>query len=221
MNKFKASLFIVFITYLFFNHKSISQNTSNLFTKENSIINNKDKEKVEANFIASDSIICAGHYVTFTNLSPSGNKFIWYFEGGQPDSSFVKNPPVIYYFYPGSYTVSLTAIQSNDTNTLIKPKYIYVEDCSEKFVFIPNIFTPNEDGINDVIFIKGPDIVEAHMFIFDRWGKKVYEIHNLSQVWDGEINGQKAEQGTYVYYINLIFKDGDTQIKKGNFTLIR
>lgn len=182
----------------------------------------KTKDLPVANFNVSDSNICVGQYLAFTDISTnSPYYFKWTFEGGTPSFFVGKYPPYIYYYNTGSYSVGLIVVSLQGGDTLTKTKFITVTECAENYIFIPNIFTPNEDGQNDVFYVISPYIKTMNMQIYDRWGKKVFELLSLVEGWNGEIKGQKAEQGTYVYYIDVEFKDGEIRRKKGNFSLIR
>lgn len=207
-------LFTVFV-FIFY-HDSISQITKQ--NKENIIIQTKAQPK--ANFSVADSAICKGQHISFTDLSDSTVARIWYFEGGNPDTTNVRNP-VVTYNTIGSFSVTLIAKNGSNTDTLFAPYLISVAECEENYVFIPNIFTPNEDGNNDILYVISPYIKEMYMIIYDRWGKKVFETNDIAVGWTGEIKGQKAEQGTYVYYIDVTFKNGEVRRIKGNFSLIR
>jgi gliding motility-associated-like protein len=98
-------------------------------------------------------------------------------------------------------------------------------DCQESHVRIPNAFTPNGDGANDVFMIKGISIVK-HMVIFGRWGEKVFERDNFiagdrASCWDGTYKGQKCAPGTYVYFVEMECPSGGTFSRKGSFVLVR
>ncbi len=93
---------------------------------------------------------------------------------------------------------------------------------------LPNVFTPNGDGLNDHFYvIAGKDVVKVKSFlIYNRWGKKVFEKNNVMpndyyNGWDGTTNGRNAEMGTYVYTIILDFRDGSSKTYSGTISLIR
>jgi len=74
-------------------------------------------------------------------------------------------------------------------------------DCSEEELFIPNVFSPNGDGINDLFRIEGLQ-EEDEVSIYNRWGTKVYELANINDGWDGRTTaGEKCSTGVYFYYI--------------------
>ncbi len=86
---------------------------------------------------------------------------------------------------------------------------------------IPNAFSPNYDGINDVFKIQGYPIEKIEWQIFNRWGKKVFSATDLSMAWNGTFEGELQPIGTYVYTAVIIFEDGSQEIVQGNLTLIR
>ena len=94
----------------------------------------------------------------------------------------------------------------------------------ENALIIPNAFSPNGDGENDIFRIRGVNITDVQLLIYNRWGQKVYDkadATNLDTGWDGTQNGQDAEIGVYVYYGTIKFIDGKEEIIKGNVSLIR
>lgn len=88
-------------------------------------------------------------------------------------------------------------------------------------VFVPNMFTPNADGKNDILRVRGRGIDYIHIMIFDRWGEKVYESNDVSTGWDGNYNGAPMNSGVFVYVLKGKYKNGNTIDEKGNTTLLR
>jgi gliding motility-associated-like protein len=91
----------------------------------------------------------------------------------------------------------------------------------ETEIFIPNTFTPNGDGNNDVFYVYGNAIVKVKMRIYNQWGQFLYESQQLQNGWDGSYKGQMQPNGVYVYYIDLTLNDGTTTMRKGTITLLR
>ena len=88
--------------------------------------------------------------------------------------------------------------------------------------FIPQIFSPNSDGFNDVLFVQGRNISNLTFIIYDRWGTKIFESNDQSKGWDGNYQGSPSLSGVYVYYVEAsINGEAERQSKKGNFTLVR
>lgn len=88
-------------------------------------------------------------------------------------------------------------------------------------VFIPNIFSPNSDGQNDVMFVRGKNIYSIEFLIYDRWGEQVFETSNINIGWNGKYKNKDCEPGVYVYVANISFTNGESVLKKGNVTLVR
>ncbi len=88
-------------------------------------------------------------------------------------------------------------------------------------VFIPDAFSPNGDGQNDVFYLKGDCIKSMDFVVYDRWGNKVFESQNINTGWDGNYMGKPMNAGTYVYYLKGTMQDGSTVEKHGNITLVR
>ncbi|MGG9972433.1 gliding motility-associated C-terminal domain-containing protein [Ferruginibacter sp. SUN002] len=87
--------------------------------------------------------------------------------------------------------------------------------------YIPNAFTPNDDGLNDCFIIPYLGGISAfHIAIYNRWGNLVFESTNPTVCWDGMYKNQKADVGNYVYHVN-ISSDCGNFVKKGNLMLIR
>lgn len=97
---------------------------------------------------------------------------------------------------------------------------LYV-DASKRF-YVPNAFTPNNDGINDVFYAYpyGP-VKVFEMNIFDRWGERVYFSNDIGSGWDGTYRGVYVNPGDYVYTVTITYADGQTMASKGTITLIR
>lgn len=87
---------------------------------------------------------------------------------------------------------------------------------------IPNAFTPNGDGHNDVFRIPPGVQFDLREFdIFDRWGNRIFSTANINMGWDGTYNGHSATPGTYVYLISGRFPSGKSVLLKGTVILIR
>lgn len=93
----------------------------------------------------------------------------------------------------------VTAYKSG--NNQISSTSNYAEVIPPVSIYIPNAFTPNGDGINDSFGVKGEGIRNFHLFIYDRWGAKIFETTNPKQQWDGLYGGKPAEQGVYVVQV--------------------
>jgi gliding motility-associated-like protein len=88
-------------------------------------------------------------------------------------------------------------------------------------VYIPNAFTPNNDGKNDTFLIYGNTISSAKMSIYTQWGQLIFQSDNVANGWDGTFKGVNQPIGVYVYMVDITFTNGTTSLRKGTVTLIR
>jgi gliding motility-associated-like protein len=100
--------------------------------------------------------------------------------------------------------------------------------CGKGQLYIPNAFSPNNDGLNDRFYIKGYGIASIkRMLVFNRWGQTVFQKQNVpinepSQGWDGTFNGQPPlTTAAYVYVLDVICKDGQEFSYKGTVMLVK
>jgi len=103
-------------------------------------------------------------------------------------------------------TVRITVQQEND-------------DCAE--IVIPNAFTPDGDGVNDIFRITGTAIASISGKIFNRWGQELFTWDNVDEGWDGKFNGTLVSSGTYFCVIDYTCSDGTTKNVKGSVELIK
>ncbi|MCQ2271058.1 MAG: gliding motility-associated C-terminal domain-containing protein [Bacteroidales bacterium] len=118
-----------------------------------------------------------------------------------------------------TYTISVT---DEFACTLSKEITIEVSPliCDEPLVFVPNTFTPNGDGKNDILYVRSSILKEFTLKIFNRWGEQIFESDKLEYGWDGSFKGKQCEQGVYDYYLIGTCINDEQIIKKGNITLI-
>ena len=94
-------------------------------------------------------------------------------------------------------------------------------NCVEPFIFIPNAFTPNGDGENDVLFVRGYSITGLRLLIYNRWGEKVFETRDITRGWDGTYKGKAPCSDVYGYYLEVDCFGGERFTKKGNVTILK
>lgn len=90
-----------------------------------------------------------------------------------------------------------------------------------KDVFVPNVFTPNGDGKNDILYVYSNYIDKLEMRIFNQWGQMIQFINDSHKGWDGKFNGVPQPVGVYVYTVKAVMTDGRTVQLTGNITLVR
>jgi len=170
------------------------------------------------------SIVDANIY--FENYSIGASLYYWSF--GDGDSSIVKNPTHDYSMSGlNQYTVQLIATTENECKDTI----VRIIKINDQFTFYaPNAFTPNNDGINDIFYVvgNGIDPKTFKMYIYDRWGEKIYETNEYSNEypaatgWDGKIKDNKISPiGSYSWIVIYKNLQGIEYQKAGMITLIR
>ena len=248
-----------------------------------------------ANFSVSDSVICAGSCITFTNNSTVTTSWQWIFQNGTPTSSTSQNPGTICFNSAGIQQIKLVVSNTFGADSsvhfinVVQPQLVFVGNdttiqlgqsvnlnatgvsngvytwappfdltcnvcpnptatpgetitytvistdsngCSssdnisiivqfENVVFVPNIFSPNGDGVNDMLFVRGMGVSKLTFFLYDRWGEKVFETTRLDVGWDGTFRGEDMNKAVFVYYLEATFSDGKQVTQKGDITLVK
>lgn len=98
---------------------------------------------------------------------------------------------------------------------------VYDLRCEEPDVFVPNTFTPNGDGANDTLFVRGQHIERMEFMVFDRWGERVFLSTDKNVGWDGQFRGKPVDPAVFVYHLTAWCADGQRYFTKGNVTVIR
>jgi len=144
---------------------------------------------------------CTGAILfTNTTLNTNSNTYSWLINGEEistnTNASTVINNS-------GKYEVRLIVNpNSNCVDTLFQELDLSLFDDSSN-LFIPNIFTPNNDGINDFFEITGSNLCKvSKLIVFNRWGRKIYETENELK-WDGKNENEICPVGTYIIYLEL------------------
>jgi len=151
----------------------------------------------------------------FVNTSQGADSLIWYF----PDGT-VYNEQTIYYQNNSSdsWVLQLEAIGEGGCRSIIEQQFLPLT-----VLYVPNAFTPNGDGLNDVLNVLGVDIVKFSMHIYNRWGEEVFFSDAIEKVWTGG-----KEDGSYfvpdgVYYYHAVAQDSkkNTFEVEGHLSVLR
>ena len=117
-------------------------------------------------------------------------------------------------------TITYTVVVA-DSNGCVATDDVTVFVEFENVIFVPNIFSPNGDNMNDVLYVRGKGVAELKFFIYDRWGEKVFETTSLDNGWDGTFRGKKMNKAVFVYYLEATFVGGEEVTQKGDITLVK
>jgi len=173
-----------------------------------------------ANFSLTPSITTIlNSNISFFDNSNGAAKWNWYF--GDGDSSEVRSP-IHNYYRDGTYFPMLIVTSEHGCTDETTMKVIIIKETT---FYVPNIFTPNGDGINDYFLPLSIEFIEGEfeMMIFNRWGEMVYNTKDFNKGWNGTINnnGEECYDGVYVWKINFMDALGIFQKKTGRVTLIK
>lgn len=156
--------------------------------------------------------------VNFTDNS-SSNAVSWQWNFGDNSSSNLSDPSHIY-TSGGTFVVVLTVTNANGCSDTAMQ--VVIAEYEPSYITVPNVFTPNGDGINDGFFTANLSIEKFSLEIYDRWGVLIFESNDPAAYWNGKNqNGNDVSDGTYYYVISANGFDKKVYELKGFITLIR
>jgi len=158
--------------------------------------------KPELNII-SDTVLCEGEQFLIDAFVPNAT-YVWN-TGATTSSLFVQSS--------GVYGVEVR----HKCGTVKAQTEVNFEVCETK-IFVPNAFSPNGDGRNDIFFPKGENFTILKFQLFNRWGKLIYDHPSP---WNGVYQGQVVKSGTFVYSVEYEDFKGNSKHLKGSFTVLK
>ena len=160
--------------------------------------------------LGNDITLCNGQTLILNATNPHSN-YQW-------QDSTTNNTDTVN--QQGIYWVKVTDSNNCTTSDTIKINY---QDCVIPNIYIPNSFTPNGDGLNDVFNIKTTFIFsQFKLTIFNRWGEQLFESEDINKGWDGTYKGQPVPVDVYVFQLTATIKENNMNIKKtGKVTVVR
>ncbi len=174
----------------------------------------------DARFFATPPIATIEHAtIHFLDASAGGEGWSWSF-GDPTDSTSTERSPRFTYLEVGCYEVWLRV--STDAGCTDSTSYLLcIED--EFAVFVPNAFTPNEDGFNDALGIitSVGDPRDFELDVFDRWGGVLFHADAKDRFWDGTVGGAQLPIGVYHWRLRMRDSEGLFQERQGHVTLVR
>ena len=156
--------------------------------------------------------------ITFTNYSQFGDSCIFLLGDSTVIDGCTWGSYTHTYSQPGEYTVTMIVI--NDYGCADTVSFtVIILPLSE--LVVPNVFSPNSDGSNDVFQPLGQNLLDYNLQIYNRWGKVMFESNDLNNQWDGTNEGRKAPDGTYYWIIRWQDTAQERHQQTGHVTLIR
>lgn len=156
--------------------------------------------------LGPDITLCDQRLPTTFELNNSYTSYLW--QDGSTSSIYTATKP-------GTYSVTIT----DDCGTLTDE--VVISPCPPCVVAVPTGFSPNGDGVNDLVHILGDGYTEVNLQIFNRQGQLLYETSDPGSGWDGTFAGADQGEEVYVYHLTATCRDGKKKDIKGNVTLVR
>lgn len=153
--------------------------------------------------------LCTGEMLVLNAANP-GDTYAWNYSGSTSQEVTVSSP--------GSYSVRVTNAYGCSREFTFQVR----KNC-ESAIYVPNAFSPNNDGINDYFLVKGENIVRFEMRIYNRWGEEVFFSDDVQLRWNGSVKGGEyyAPDGLYQWIIKLKFANDGTDQQRSEWKQLR
>ncbi len=202
--------------------------TDNLIVPVDSIVNVPTNNITEKNicqqifpipdFTYVEDTICSTQCIRFIDKSLNQpTSWSWTFSNADSAVSYIQNPEGICFESKGNFSVRLEVTNTDGTAFVVKDISVGSE-CPEVPLVIPNVFTPNGDGKNDLFEIENLPI-NAEMKIFNRWGIEMFKSSAKKRFWTGfDVNEKKVSDGVYYYILDVsnVYYHGTVQLIGGD-----
>ncbi|MGV3631617.1 MAG: gliding motility-associated C-terminal domain-containing protein [Bacteroidota bacterium] len=169
------------------------------------------------NAIASDTVILSGADITLTAL-PAGNfTYQWSPVNGVADPAAQQTTATV--DESTTFTVQVTDGVCTATDSV--SVLCVTPECKPPYVYVPNAFSPNEKGKNEIFYVRGPQIETMLLRVYNRWGELVFESTDPQVGWDGTYKTRKLDPDVFDYYLEVTCIGGNSEIIKGNITILK
>ncbi len=159
-----------------------------------------------------------GEPVTFTDASEGA--VAWLYTFGDSTAASALPSPSHTYGQAGRYVVTQVVTNANGCSATLN-MIVEVQENEIQPPMLPNAFSPNGDGVNDVFYVRGGPFAEMHLVIYNGWGEKIFESQDPLFGWDGTYKGKPEVNGVYTYTVSGITTDGQEHARTGKVSLIR
>ncbi|MBP6334605.1 MAG: gliding motility-associated C-terminal domain-containing protein [Bacteroidia bacterium] len=170
-------------------------------------------ESVPGAFVSPDTSMYFGS--TYQLNAGGGSAYTWSPVTGL--DTFHTPSPIANPLVTTTYTVSITDSSTGCTAT----RQVTITILHDNKYFIPNTFSPNGDGRNDYLYLRGNNLYGVRFTIYDRWGEKVFETTDPTIGWDGRYKGKELDPAVFTYVVTVNYDDKKTLTETGNITLVR
>lgn len=181
-------------------------------------------EKPVINFSFTDmGLTPQGLQIDFLANTSNARRYLWDFgdpESGIDNSSQLENPTHFYANF-GEFYPQLIAYSGNRCSDSLRSAEPLIYEDRPSNLFVPTAFSPNGDGLNDILYLRGQNVVSVSFNIYNEWGEKIFTSTSLSEGWDGTYGGEPAQTDTYIYTALVNLSNGEQVKLKGQTTLLR
>ena len=210
-------------TLLVFNALAANTYTLNVlddnYCPKTSIFILSEPIQVIAAFISSNTSGKETFTVNLTNNSLGANVFYWDYDDGNQEILGISEIPTHSYNLQGQYEIMLVAENSLLSQNCNDTTFVTI-DVQGFDVF--NVFSPNDDGVNDIFDFDGWSLSSMYAEIYNRWGEKIYHWDSPNGSWNGKTyNDDDAPDGVYYFYLKANGEDGYLYQQQGSITLLR
>jgi gliding motility-associated-like protein len=177
-----------------------------------------DPASISLSATADKDTVLSGEFTKIHALVDTTLKILWSPVTGveKPDAYTTKVTPKV------TTTYTVTIVDSlGCSRTASVTIYVINMECDQDIAFVPNTFTPNSDGKNDVLYVRSSSLTEIYFAIYNRWGELVFETSDLHKGWDGSYKNMKVDPAVFAWYLKGICNNGNAFFKKGNVTVIK
>jgi gliding motility-associated-like protein len=159
---------------------------------------------------------------TILNTSTTADFYIWNMGVGDPDEMYFE--PGTYQYPIGISDTFLITLYAITTEGCADTAYQQIFFNNDPFYYVPNTFIPNDDNRNDIwtpIFSNLGNVKKYNVQVYDRWGELIFESNDPTFGWNGTFNGQKCQDGTYLWKIQFTWYDKRVYDATGHVNLLR
>jgi gliding motility-associated-like protein len=168
-----------------------------------------------ADFYVMTQAPMQGIPVQFANTSQNAWSYTWDF--GDGNGSFLVNPSHAY-GQPGAFEITLIATNQQGCIDSVSK---WIDIAPERYIYLPNSFTPDGDGLNEYFYGRFIGLMSARFYIFNRWGEEIFFSDDLNFVWDATYEGVPVQDGTYTWYLIYEIEKGIYEDLNGHVNVIR
>ncbi|HEY4800356.1 MAG TPA: PKD domain-containing protein, partial [Bacteroidia bacterium] len=167
-----------------------------------------------ADFTPKEGTYYMGYEINFTDHSSNAVSWHWNFGDGASDT--IADPQ---HTYTVQGTMDVMLVVTNSVGCLDTVNYYLV--INPATVGVPSAFTPNGDGVNDILYVRGGLLKEMDWRIYNEWGNELFHATSQDQGWDGKYRGQLQSATRYIYTLKATTYSGEEINMKGNVTILR